>query len=110
MSENEKMDPKVLLALKGVYDSLTDEQKEKAKNCKDVNELISALSEMGVALPDELLNAVTGGASYSYNSKKKCWEIILKDGRSVIESDIGSKKDAMLIADFWTFLEDQGEI
>ena len=37
--------------------SLTDEQKEKVKDCKDVNEFISALGEMGVALPDELLEA-----------------------------------------------------
>ena len=55
--ENEKL----IETLGKVYESLTDEQKEKAKDCKDVNEVISALGEMGVALPDELLEAVAGG-------------------------------------------------
>lgn len=56
--ENEKL----IETLGKVYESLTDEQKEKAKDCKDVNELISVLGEIGVALPDELLDAVAGGA------------------------------------------------
>lgn len=56
MEENKKIE-----VLKGVYDSLTEEQKEKAKACKDTDELITKLGEMGVALPDELLDAVAGG-------------------------------------------------
>ena len=57
--ENEKLNE----LLGKVYASLTDEQKEKAKDCKDVNEFISTLGEMGVALPDELLDAVAGGTN-----------------------------------------------
>lgn len=47
--------------LKGIWESLTDEQKEKAKGCKNLKELTALLGGMGVALPDELLDAVVGG-------------------------------------------------
>ena len=43
-----------------ILESLTDAQKEQVKACKDTNELIAKLSEMGVALPDELLDAAVG--------------------------------------------------
>lgn len=43
--------------------SLTSEQKEKVKACKNLNELTKCLGEMGVALPDELLDAVAGGVT-----------------------------------------------
>ncbi len=45
-----------------ILNGLTDEQKEKVKACKDTNELVAKLGEMGVALPDELLDAAAGGA------------------------------------------------
>ena len=48
-------------ALKGIYDSLTDEQKEKAKQCKTMDELMTLAGEWGVELPDEILDAVAGG-------------------------------------------------
>ena len=44
--------------LKNVFDSLTDEQKEKAKACKTVEELTEMLTEAGVELSDELLEAL----------------------------------------------------
>ncbi len=44
-----------------LLEGLTDEQKEKAKACRDGKELIALLGEMGVALPDEALDAVAGG-------------------------------------------------
>ena len=47
--------------LKNVSDSLTEEQKEKAKACKTVEELTEMLTEAGVELSDELLDAVAGG-------------------------------------------------
>ena len=90
--------------------SLTPEQRKKVKACKNVNELTECLSEMAVALPDELLDAVAGGATYRYNDQKQCWEVIGKDGYSVLESDIRSEKDAWLNADFWSFLEEIGDI
>ena len=74
MNENKSIDPKLADALKGIYDSLTDEQKEKAKACKDMNELTALLGQMGVELPDELLDAVAGG--YIHYSWWGGWEII----------------------------------
>ena len=41
---------------------LTEEQKKKVKNCENLYDLIDLLGESGVALPDELLNYVSGGA------------------------------------------------
>ena len=43
---------------------LTDEQKKKVEDCKNMNDLIDLLGEMGVVLPDELMNAVAGGVIY----------------------------------------------
>ena len=48
-------------AFKGIYDNLTDEQKEKAKACKTMDELMTLAGEWGVELPDEVLDAVAGG-------------------------------------------------
>ena len=56
--DNEKMTELMI----GVCKSLTDEQKEKVKSCKNVNELAKCLGEMGVPLPNELMDAVSGGA------------------------------------------------
>ena len=55
------MNEKLNAALKGIYDSLTDEQKEKAKNCKTMDELTALAAKEGVELPDEVLETVAGG-------------------------------------------------
>ena len=47
--------------LDGIYDKLNDEQKEKAKACKNMDELIKLAGEWGIELPDELVSAVAGG-------------------------------------------------
>lgn len=54
-------DNKLNEILEGVIASLTEEQKEQAKACKDVDELIALLGKLGVELPDELLDGVGGG-------------------------------------------------
>lgn len=59
--ENTTIDPKLTEALKGVWDSLTDEQKEKAKECKTPEELTALAGKAGIELPDEVLDAVAGG-------------------------------------------------
>ncbi|MBQ9459560.1 MAG: hypothetical protein IJU66_06460 [Oscillospiraceae bacterium] len=63
MSENEdkSIDPKLNETLKGIWDSLTDEQKEKAKACKSMDELTALASKEGVELSDEALDMVSGG-------------------------------------------------
>ena len=47
--------------LQGIYDSLTDEQKEKAKACGTDEELLALAAQEGIELPDEMLDAVSGG-------------------------------------------------
>lgn len=48
-------------ALERVIASLTEEQKEKAKACETLDQLTALLGELGVELPDELLDDVGGG-------------------------------------------------
>ena len=48
--------------LQKIWDSLTDEQKEKARACKTDEELIALAAKEGVELPEEALDAVSGGA------------------------------------------------
>ncbi len=48
-------------ALESMWDSLTDEQKEKAKECKSMDELMLLAGSAGVELPDEILDCVAGG-------------------------------------------------
>lgn len=55
------MDEKLNATLKGIYDSLTDEQKAKAKACKSMEELTVLAGKEGIELPDEMLDAVAGG-------------------------------------------------
>ena len=45
----------------GIRDSMTDEQIEKANECKTVDELIALAANEGVELPDEVLDMVSGG-------------------------------------------------
>ena len=60
-NENKAIDPKLQETLKGIWDSLTDEQKEKAKACKTWEELSKLTGQEGIELPDELLDDVSGG-------------------------------------------------
>ena len=57
MNENAKLNE----TLKGIYDTLTDEQKKQAKECKTTEELMALAGEWGLELPDEMLDAVAGG-------------------------------------------------
>ncbi len=66
MNENKNIDPKLQEALKGIWDSLTDEQKEKAKACKSMDELTALAGKEGVELPDEVLDAIAGGYIYHW--------------------------------------------
>ncbi len=55
------MDEKMEEVLKGIYNSLTDEQKQMAKACKTVEELAALAGREGIELPDEALDQVAGG-------------------------------------------------
>lgn len=55
------MDVKKAELLKGIYEKLTDEQREKAKSCKNIDEFMKLIGEFGMELPDDLLDIVSGG-------------------------------------------------
>ena len=100
------LDPKTVEAVKDIWDSLSDEQKEKAKACKDEKELFALLKGDGAALSDESLDEVSGGAYYVYDENKKCYNIYLKDNY-LIETQT-DKNFAICVTDFYTYLEDTG--
>ena len=54
-------DKKLEETLKGIYNSLTDEQKEKVKACKSSEEIMELVSKEGIELPEELMDKVAGG-------------------------------------------------
>ncbi len=64
MDKEMTIDHKLEEALKNLWDSMTDEQKEKAKACKNMDELIALAGAEGIELPDEMLDAVAGGYIY----------------------------------------------
>ena len=70
------MDEKLNAAVRGICDSLSDEQKEKAKVCKTMDELKTLAGEEGIELPDEVLDAVAGGCGNDCN-KCYCWKLCL---------------------------------
>ena len=56
-------------ALEAMWESLTDEQREKAKECRSMDELLALAGRAGVELPDEMLEAAAGGVRVT---AKKC--------------------------------------
>lgn len=60
------MDEKMKEALKGIFEKLTDEQKEKTKECKSLDDLLKLTGEWGIELPEELLEDVAGGSIIPY--------------------------------------------
>ena len=71
--ENAEMPEKALDAVKGIYDSLTDEQKEKAKACKSMEELTALAGKEGIELPDEVLDTVAGGYGLGGPCNDNCY-------------------------------------
>ena len=55
------MDERLTKELEGIINKLTDEQKEKAKACKNMDEFMKLAGEWGIELPDELVDNVGGG-------------------------------------------------
>ena len=55
------MDEKMKEALKSILEKLPDEQREKAKACNNVDELMKLLGKWDIELPDELVGQVAGG-------------------------------------------------
>ncbi|MBO4429540.1 MAG: hypothetical protein J5832_06255 [Clostridia bacterium] len=60
------MDEKTKEALKTIFEKLTDEQKEKAKSCKTMNEFLEFAGSEGIELPDVILDSVAGGKTIDW--------------------------------------------
>ena len=98
MDKNKTLDAKREEALKGIWDSLTDEQREKAKACKTLDELTALAGREGIELPDELLDAVAGGYIY-WNwydgGMDNVWQVIRdRDGDVMARFPSGCRADA----------------
>ena len=50
------------MKLEELFGNLTDEQKEKAKACKNVEEFKAFIGDEGIELNDEQLEALSGGS------------------------------------------------
>ena len=67
--------------LKEILIDLSDEQKEKAKTCKSVKELLDFFGAESIGLPDEALDAVAGGgltigeSKFKYGMKCSCRKV-----------------------------------
>lgn len=51
-----------------LWDSLTDEQRARARACRSMDELVLLASKVRIELPDEMLEAVAGGKDTDPNS------------------------------------------
>ena len=79
-------DGKLNDALPGVWDSLTDEQKERAKDIKTPEEFLSFAGREAIELPDEAIEAVSGGGLFHHFEADKgidTWEVVADDSGEV---------------------------
>ena len=86
--ENEELNQ----ALKGLWDSLTDEQKERAQTCASMEELLQFASEEKIELPLDSLEEVAGGYVY-WSDDKACYEIINDETGEVMDENAGRRLD-----------------
>ena len=88
--ENEK----TVELLKGIWENLTDEQKEKVKACRSMDELTALAGEERIELPDELLNASAGGYYKKVPKSFDAWNIYDDKTDQCIGGVYGTWKDA----------------
>ena len=70
------MDEKKKEFIIGIYENMTEEQKEKAKACKTMGEFMELAEKEGIELPDEMVDAVAGGYVYFDGWSAKQYEVI----------------------------------
>ena len=85
----------ILELLKAAWDSLTEEQKAKAKECKTAEELVELAGREGIELPDELLDAASGGVIVDIKGTGT-WSVFDDSGDFI--TNVGSKKEAEAVA------------
>ena len=83
--------------LSGIYESLTEEQKEKVKACQTPEELIALAGKEGIELPDEVLDAVAGGFLFNEHGSRGIEVIRDSDGEYLATVDVSK----VAPADVW---------
>ena len=53
------------MSLESIYEGLTDEQKQMAKECKTPEDMIALTNKLGITLSDEELDSIAGGSAWS---------------------------------------------
>lgn len=97
MQEKENPVTELNEAIKKFWDSLDGEQREKARSCKSVDELVRFAGSEGVELPDELLDAVSGG--YVYNTGNGLW-LVINDMSGEVMQGAERQLDAIICANY----------
>ncbi len=75
----------------GIWSSLTDEQKDKARACKSMDELRLLAGEEGIELADELLDSIAGGYITPLGNKNP--------GYAVVDDNTGATIDIVYNSD-----------
>ena len=77
------------MSIQEFINSLTAEQRVKARSCKNANELIAFASKEKLVLPDDALEDIAGGWSQANGSKQgpKCPECGSTDTRYVYDGE-----------------------
>jgi hypothetical protein len=78
--------------LNELWDSLTDEQKAKVKECKTADGLVELAGREMIELPDEMLDAVSGGGPTNHFEVGKHTK---KKKTIVSVHEIGGKKNVL---------------
>ncbi|MCR5339331.1 MAG: hypothetical protein K6E75_12325 [Lachnospiraceae bacterium] len=65
--------------MKAIFDGLSDELKEKAKACRNMDELTELAGKEGIELPDEVLDAVAGGCGDGCGGYGDCESVCKQD-------------------------------
>ena len=79
--------------LASLWDSLTDEQKERAKACASVDELLAFASEEKIELPADLLDGIAGGYVFE-NFDAESFEVIRDSDGEVLERGFKTRYEA----------------
>ena len=58
---------------KEMYESLSEDLKEKVKTCKTGEELVALAENEGIELTDEQLDAISGGFDWTCNEDDTCY-------------------------------------
>ena len=80
-------------ALTEIWDSLTDEQKERAQACTSYEELVALASEEKIELPADFLDEVAGGRIFS-DSETVGYQVIRDSDGEVLARDIPTLAEA----------------